>query len=184
MPHLLLAHSPTPKLLCPRKKRDSSKATHETTNNHRLLKTSLHHYSHAKHLLPPRRFRDPAFRHWPQSPRTTHQVPHPHLHYPRTSSSNPRAVIPHPASQRHILILESADPAVSSVCSIPSPWIASSLISSQDTRSSVVRLQPFFESVLFQRKITLRLPAWSVFGRLHCNTSVLPNFQESEHAAG
>jgi len=113
-------------------KKELLKATHETTNHHRLPQNLIRDYSFPKHLLALlTTFPRACPRHWPQSPRTTPQIPHPSLHCPRTSTSNPHAVIPHPTSQRHLLILESADPAGSPVCLITSPWTDSSLLSSR-----------------------------------------------------
>ncbi|KAE9377793.1 hypothetical protein N431DRAFT_527835, partial [Stipitochalara longipes BDJ] len=99
-----------------------------------LTQTSIYDYSYAEQLLSQRQSREPSRRHWPQSPQTTHQVLHPRPHCPRTSISKPPAVIPHPTSQRHLLIDSSRVP----YCGL------------SNTRSSAVRLQPFFESVLFQ----------------------------------
>jgi hypothetical protein len=146
------AHSSTPKLLRARKK-ELHKATHETTTNKQpLTQVSIHDYSYTEHPLPPQTFREPlpsplASNHLP----TTHLTPHPSPHLPSHQHSEPHAVTPPTTSQRHPLTDPSRVPTLRTLQRVRYRLLGLIHLSFlRDTRSSVVRLQPFFESVLFQ----------------------------------
>jgi hypothetical protein len=130
LPHPAV-HSPTPKLLRPRK-RNSTKATHETTNNHLTQNLRPRLFIH-RTPAPSTNLPRAVHPHWPQSPLndSLDSAPKPALPLtpaPRTTGCNTTLDVTTAPSNSS---LESTDTADSPVRSITSPWIDSSFLSSR-----------------------------------------------------